>query len=133
MSGLPFQPEPDPFLVPQNFGGSTVSAPTPITFAFTLPSNGIWLVAAYCRLQGAQDHMMSALYQVIYCNATSNDTLVTNLIGTVSKSAGSSFSLTNLTCSTPTEAGTCTLTASWSFVGDHTGGWSVSARRMLAL
>lgn len=131
---LPFAPDADPFTSATTAAGSSASGASPQTYAgLTLPANGIWIVAAYARIQGAQQHMMSATWIVAYCDASSNDTVLTTAIGVVSKSPGSTFGLSDLTCSNPASDGQLTFTASWTDGSNHTVGWSTSARKLLAL
>lgn len=105
----------------------TASGASPQSDTVTLPGPGVYLLSAAAKLNGSADHAMSGVWLVFYADET-NDTLSTQALGAVVKSAGSTFGLGTLTASNPSSAGVVTLAATWTDGLSHTAIWTGRAR-----
>lgn len=106
----------------------TASQASPHTKAFTLPSAGLWMVNVSARLNASKDHMISGVWYVWFNNATL-DLLDSQLVGTTAQTP-STYSITGLTLSDPTDAGVVTATASWGDASSRSCRWDISARKL---
>lgn len=108
---------------------TTASAASPAVQTFTLPGAGVWLVTVTAKVTGSKDHMMSSSYLAYFYHAT-NDTLDTDQIGGLHKSAGSSFGLSSLSTSGPSTTGVLTYSAAWTDGASHAVTWAFTARKV---
>lgn len=127
----PFTPATGTGLVNTISAVTAASAPTGASQTFTLPSEGVFLLTAVAKLNGSLDHMMFGTWLVGFQDST-NDSLGSDLLGTVKKASGSSFGLTTLAATGPTAAGVVTITATWTNGNSYSIVWDFSCRTLYA-
>jgi hypothetical protein len=116
-------------LVSDFITSQTPTGASPQSTNFTLPRYGQYLVSVTAKIDGYRDHMLTATYIINFWSGV-NNILVTELLGSVKKSVGSTWGLNNLTVSNPDSVGQVTVSASWTTGGSRSVSFVINSRKI---